>query len=54
MYHYTWGAQYLNGGQKVWEWDKRPYIDVKHVREPAKWKPDLPPADAPTRWGSGS
>ena len=25
--------------------DKRPYIDVKHVREPAKWKPALPPTD---------
>lgn len=47
MYHYTWGADYLaRDGTKKWSWDKRPYIDVKHVREPAKWKPPLPPENA--------
>jgi len=33
----------------VWSWDKRPYIDVKHVREPGRWKPALPPAGAGTQ-----
>ena len=46
MYHYTWGARYVEGNDKssiVWDWDKRPYVDVKHVREPAKYMPPMPP-----------
>ena len=45
MYHYTWGAEYFKNGAKVWSWDKRPYVETKHVRQPAKFKPELPPAD---------
>ena len=45
MYHYTWGAEYFRNGEKVWSWDKRPYVETKHVRQPAKFKPELPPAD---------
>ena len=46
MYHYTWGARYVRGKDKssiAWDWDKRPYIDVKHVREPGKYMPPMPP-----------
>ena len=46
MYHYTWGARYVRGRDTksiVWDWDKRPYIDVKHVREPKKHMPPMPP-----------
>ena len=48
MYHYTWGAEYFKDGQKVWSWDKRPYVETKHVRVPGRFKPELPPADGPT------
>ena len=46
MYHYTWGARYVRGKDKssiAWDWDKRPYVDVKHVREPGKYMPPMPP-----------
>jgi hypothetical protein len=47
MFHYTWGAEYLDrDNQKVWSWDKRPYVETKHVRDPGSYKPALPPADA--------
>jgi hypothetical protein len=48
MYHYTWGAEYFKDGQKVWSWDKRPYVETKHVRAPGRFKPELPPDDGPT------
>ena len=50
MFHYTWGAEYLDRNkQKVWSWDKRPYVEARHVRRPGMHKPELPPADAPER-----
>lgn len=50
MFHYTWGAEYLDRNkQKVWSWDKRPYVEARQVRRPGMHKPELPPADAPER-----
>lgn len=50
MFHYTWGAEYLDRNkQKVWSWDKRPYVETRQVRDPARFKPELPPADAADR-----
>ena len=50
MFHYTWGAEYLDRNkQKVWSWDKRPYVETRQVRDPARFKPELPPADAAER-----
>jgi hypothetical protein len=50
MFHYTWGAEYLDRNkQKVWSWDKRPYVETMQVRDPARFKPELPPADAADR-----
>ncbi len=47
MFHYTWGAQFKNSsGQVVWEFDKRPYVEVKHVRSIRAHAPSLPPQDA--------
>ncbi len=47
LYHYTWGAQFKNSSQGVvWEFDKRPYVDVKHVRRIKDYAPSLPPADS--------
>ena len=47
-FHYTWGAQYKDSAMKIlWEFDKRPYVDVKHVRRiRTEGIPSLPPADA--------
>lgn len=45
MYHYTWGSTYKQGSTTIWEFDKRPYIDARHVRDPT-WKlPAMPPKD---------
>eukprot|EP00854_Cymbomonas_tetramitiformis_P018693 gene18693-22321_t len=45
MYHYTWGSTYKQGGTTLWEFDKRPYVDARHVRDPT-WKlPAMPPKD---------
>ena len=50
MFHYTWGAEYFDRNKtKAWSWDKRPYVETKQVRDPARFKPDLPPPDAHTR-----
>lgn len=47
LFHYTWGAQFKNAsGGIVWEFDKRPYVDVKHVRRIRDHAPSMPPADA--------
>lgn len=49
-FHYTWGAQFKNAsGGIVWEFDKRPYVDVKHVRRIREFAPPLPPQDAASR-----
>jgi len=46
-FHYTWGAQFKNSsGGVVWEFDKRPYVEVKHVRRIRDFAPSLPPQDA--------
>ena len=47
-FHYTWGAQFKNAsGGVVWEFDKRPYVETKHVRRIASaGLPSLPPADS--------
>ena len=48
MFHYTWGAQFKDAaGKVVWEFDKRPYVDVKQVRRIKEHgTPSLPPADS--------
>jgi hypothetical protein len=46
-FHYTWGSQFKNAtGGIVWEFDKRPYVDVKHVRRISEHAPTLPPQDS--------
>ena len=47
-FHYTWGAQFKNAsGGVVWEFDKRPYVETRHVRRiGTAGLPSLPPADS--------
>ena len=48
-FHYTWGAEFKNAsGLTVWQFDKRPYVDVKHVRRIAEHAPTTPPQDSAT------
>lgn len=49
-FHYTWGSQFKNAsGGVVWEFDKRPFTETKHVRRIQEYAPTLPPADAAAR-----
>ena len=47
-FHYTWGAQFKNSsGGVVWEFDKRPYVETRHVRHiSTAGLPSLPPTDS--------
>jgi len=50
LFHYTWGAQFKNSsGGVVWEFDKRPFTETRHVRTMRAYIPSLPPQDAATR-----
>jgi len=46
-FHYTWGSEFKNASGGIeWMFDKRPFVDVKHVRRIGEHAPTLPPTDS--------